>query len=298
MRKSVNKLRERISIQHRFYLVRCVLRMFCLAGILSLRSSDMYPIVARFGPFLVYSYEVVFGLGIFVTVGLAAWLLREDPARRNRWIDAILFGALCAIVGGRIAYVISHWSYFAEVPGDIWLVWRGGLSYHGALVFGLVGFWLWTRWRGRSFSDYAGILALALALMSAFGWLACLLDGCAFGKETTIGLLSGDLPDSFGVYSVRYHSQLLGLFLSAGAFVVLLALYKRLQPLLLFWLAVGMLSIGRLLVTLVRGDEMPVFGSLRLDTIAEGVLVFTAIGVLIFVFRSSSDRNHPQDRIS
>lgn len=253
----------------------------------------MYPILARFGPFLIYSYEVVLGIGVFVSFGLAARLLREDPPRRDRWIDAILFGALFAILGGRMVYVISHWSYFAEVPEDIWLVWRGGLSYHGALVFGLFAFWLWTRWRGRAFSDYAGILALALALMSVFGWLACYLEGSAYGIETTIGLLSGDLPDSFGVYSVRYHSQLLGLFLSAGVFLVLLALHKRLPPLLLFWLAVGMLAMSRLLVTFVRGDDMMMLGPLRLDTIADGVLLFAAIGALLFAFRFFSDRDIP-----
>jgi phosphatidylglycerol:prolipoprotein diacylglycerol transferase len=258
----------------------------------------MYPILARFGPFLIYSYEVVLGLGIFVTIGLAAWLLREDPPRRNRWIDAILFGTLFAILGGRIVYVISHWSYFAEVPGDIWLVWRGGLSYHGVLVFGLLAFWLWTRWRDRAFSDYAGILALALALMSVFGWLACFLEGCAYGREATISLFTGDLPDSVGVYSVRYHSQLLGLFLSAGVFVVILALYKRLQPLVLFWLAFGMLAVSRLLVTLIRGDEMTLLRQLRLDTIADGLLVIAAIGALYFVFRSLSHRKRSPSGIS
>ena len=158
----------------------------------------MYPILARFGPFLIYSYEFVLAIGVGACIGLVAWLTREKRQLRTHWIDGILISVLLALVGGRLVFVLVEWAYYVEEPGEIWLVWRGGLSYHGALIVGLATLWIWTKWRNRSFEDYIGYLAPALALISVFGWFACWLEGCAYGKETALGLLSGDLPDSFG----------------------------------------------------------------------------------------------------
>lgn len=85
----------------------------------------------------------------------------------------------------------THWAYFAENPGEIGLVWRGGLSYHGVLIAGLLGTWGWLRWQGRSFGYYADLLAPALALASSFGWLACYLAACAYGRFV-VSLWRGD----------------------------------------------------------------------------------------------------------
>ena len=37
-----------------------------------------------------------------------------------------------------------------------------------------------------------------------------LSEGCAYGRETTLGWLAADLPDSFGVYAVRYRRSFWG----------------------------------------------------------------------------------------
>lgn len=250
----------------------------------------MYPILARYGPFLIYSYEFVLAIGIGACIGLAAWLTREKRQLRIPLVNAILISVLLAMVGGRIVFVLAEWSYYVEEPGEIWLVWRGGLSYHGALIVGLVSLWVWTIWRKHSFKDFTGFLAPALALISVFGWFACWLEGCAYGEETALSLLSGDLPDSYGVYSVRYQTQMMGLILSALLFSVVLLLYRRLRPLQLFWLTVGGLAVGRLIVTLFRGDEAPMIGTFRVDTITDGLMALAALISLAVISRPSFAR--------
>ncbi|HET6443832.1 MAG TPA: prolipoprotein diacylglyceryl transferase family protein [candidate division Zixibacteria bacterium] len=243
----------------------------------------MYPILARYGPFIIYSYEVVLGLGIGACIGLAAWLTRDNKYLRSRWINGILFASIIAIVGGRIVFVLTQWSYYSEEPGDIWLIWRGGLSYHGLLITGLAALWAWSKWRKLTLREVAGMLAILLALMSVFGWLACWFEGCAFGKETSISLLSGDLPDSFSVYSIRYQTQLMGMILSATVLVVILALRNRLRPLQLFWLTIGLLAASRLTITLFRGDQAPMIGAIRMDTLTDGLMVVAALITLVII---------------
>lgn len=231
----------------------------------------MYPILRRYGPFFLYSYTVVMGLGLLLALGLTAYRARRREGDLP-WMDGVLLSLFAALVGGRLAYVAANWTYYQTHLGEAWLVWRGGLSYHGALAAGLVALWVWCRWQKYPFARIGGLLAPPMALWSAFGWLACYLEGCAYGRETFLGLLASALPDSYGVYAVRYQTQLSGLLLSVLALLLLWMLRRRLSPLALFWLALFLLSAGRVAVSLMRGDAMPLLGSIRLDTLLDSTL--------------------------
>lgn len=256
----------------------------------------MYPILGRYGPFFLYSYTVVMGLGLMAGVGLTAWFVRKekDGQKYAGWQDGLLFSSLAALVGGRVGFVWGNWSYFQEVPEEMVLVWQGGLSYHGVLVCGLLALWLWSA-RQRvsskeiSFTNYAWLLMPGFVLVHLFGWTACWLEGCAFGRETVLGLLAADLPDSFGVFAVRYQTQLLGFGLTAVVFIIALLLRKRLRKGLFLWLIFGLISAVYGMVTLLRGDSVPLVGSFRLDTILSAGLVFIGLAGFILQFRENRD---------
>lgn len=251
----------------------------------------MHPILARYGPFFLYSYTVVMALGLSAGVGLTAWLERRGQERLPGWIDGLLVAALTGLVGGRIGYVMTSWTYFAQEPGQIALVWQGGLSYYGVLSGGLLGLAAWSAWKRRSFAAYAGLLAPALVVISAFGWLACYLEGCAYGREATFGLLAGDLPDSYGVYALRYQTQLMGLALCLLVAPVVILGRRRLRPGPLFGLSLLLLSAVRVVVSLYRGDEVPYLGAWRWDTVLDGGIVIISLLFLLFtIFRRPDGR--------
>ncbi len=160
---------------------------------------------------------------------------------------------------------------------------RGGLNYYGVLATGLLALWLWARWRERPFGRYAGLLAAPLALASVFGWLACWLEGCAFGRETIFGPLAADLPDSFGVHGLRFQTQFMGLLTCLLILIIVLGLHGRLKPLMIFWLTLLFLSAGRGVVSLYRGDEAPIIGPYRLDTVADGVLFMVCLLAIVIL---------------
>ena len=243
----------------------------------------MHPILTRFGPFFLYSYTVVLGLGIVAGIVLTAFLESQHTQRRPGWLDGLLGASLIAIIGGRIIFVGLNWTYYQDNLDEIGLVWRGGLSYHGVLIAGLGALWLWVRLKGKEFGPYAGLIAPAIILMSAFAWFACWLEGCAYGQETVFGPLAADLPDSFGVFGLRYQTQWMGLILSVVALGFILIIGRRMKPLLLFWLTLLALSLGRLIVGFYRGDEAPKFAAFRLDSLADFVIVILCITIIIFL---------------
>jgi phosphatidylglycerol:prolipoprotein diacylglycerol transferase len=232
----------------------------------------MYPILGRYGPFFLYSFTVVLGAGIAAGIGLAVW----QTHRRNvpdDWLDGILWALLVGLLGGRVGFVAGEWTYFQERPSEIAQLWRGGLSYHGALLAGLIGYWGWCRWRKRPFPQAAALLAPAFALSSAFGWFACWFEGCAYGREALPGSrLASALPDAFGVFTWRYQTQLLGVGFALVVFLIALHWQRRNFSPMVFWFVLGTLSLGRAAITLLRGDPAPLWGQIRIDTILDGML--------------------------
>jgi phosphatidylglycerol:prolipoprotein diacylglycerol transferase len=252
----------------------------------------MYPILGRYGRFFLYSYTVVIGLGILAAIGLTAWrarrLARADDGWVGGWFDGLLVTLVAGLAGGRIAFVWVHWEYFQQRPAEAWQIWQGGLSYHGALAAGLLALWSWWAIYRRQqvrFAAYAGLFAPGLALGSTFGWLACWLEGCAYGRETSIALWSATLPDHFGVFAVRYQTQLLGLGFSLIVFLLIIARHRHWQSGRLFWFTLFGLSFGRFVVSLWRGDDAPIISTIRLDTFLEATVAFMSLILLQYTIR-------------
>ena len=245
----------------------------------------MLPILARYGPFFLYSFTVAAGLGLLAALALTAWRARRTarPRRSARpypgWLDGVLLGLLLGLVGGRLLFAAVNWDYFQLHNSEIWR-WQQGSSYHGFLGGGLATFWLWARWTGRDWRSYADLVAPGLLLAAAFVWLGCLLDGAAYGRETVISLFSADLPDKLGVAGVRYQTQLGGIVWSLFWLGLVWGLRGRLHGGRLFWLALGGITLGRLLLSFLRGDPVPMLAAWRLDSVVDAaVLLVAAIGL-------------------
>lgn len=247
-----------------------------------LRLVAMWPILGRYGSFFLYSYTAVWALGFAAAIGLAYGQLKQDRHRWLTWIDGLLAGLVVGILVGRLVYVAGNAAYFQDHPGQMIQVWQGGLNYHGAVVTGLLTFGLWQWRRGVALRPQLDALVLPLIVLTGFGWLACYLEGCAYGRETVLGLWARNLPDSYGVFQVRYQTQLLGLLWSGIVLAVVVGIRGRVSPFTRFWLTILLLSAGRVVINNLRGDAMPTWNDLRLDTLVDGGAVLVALVGLLF----------------
>jgi hypothetical protein len=116
----------------------------------------------------------------------------------------------------------------------------------------------------RPFYLYAALLAPALALLNAFSWLACWLEGCGYGREAVLDgsfwrrWLTADLPDDFGVFGLRYQTQLVGMVLSLMVFGLIWWGNGRWSAHRLFWFTLFALSTMHALLYFGRGDVMSI----------------------------------------
>lgn len=254
----------------------------------------MVPILGRFGPLLITSYQVLWGLGLVLGLWWSVRLGRragEKPAPHAfRRLDPLLAGGLAGLVAGRLVFVWLNWDYFQLQPHEAWQLRRGGLNYHAVLLAGLAAAHLWQRRQKAPWPGLASTLALLLPFWHVIGWAACLLDGCAYGRTAPAGFLVASLPDSYGVVALRYTSQALGLGLSAAA--LLLALNWRRRSVAAtrrFWLSLALLAAIGAIVAWYRGDDallVAISGDpWRLDLLVNAGIGFAA---LLLALRAST----------
>jgi phosphatidylglycerol---prolipoprotein diacylglyceryl transferase len=95
------------------------------------------PIVFHLGPLQIHTY----GIGLAITFVFAGWYLQKrfrDAGEPWEWVGAgVVWIVLAALVGARVVHVVANWSFYAHRPGEIALVWHGGLSSFGGLLFGV-----------------------------------------------------------------------------------------------------------------------------------------------------------------
>ncbi len=199
-------------------------------------------------------------------------------------IDAGLVALFAGLLGGRLAYVLTHWGYYgSRVIESIWF-WRGGLSWAGGALAALMGLAVYDRLTRRPFWAAADALAIPAATLGATSWLGCLIDACAYGRRASAGLLTPPAPDLLGNLAPRWPTQAIGGVYSLLIVLLLFRLAQRdLRSGLLAAIALSLLSAGPLALAWIRGDPMPVMAGLRLDGVASAALL--ALGLFGVVLR-------------
>src|SRR3989337_4071865 len=126
---------------------------------LALIFPDIDPIAFSIGPVSVRWYGLAYMAGLIL-----GWLYIRELRREGRlWPggkapfgvervdDLLIYVTLGVIVGGRLGYVLGYEpaTYLAG-PLEIFKVWKGGMSFHGAIVGSAVAIWLFARHYGVS----------------------------------------------------------------------------------------------------------------------------------------------------
>ncbi len=185
-------------------------------GILCARQG-VYPVLLSIDGLAIQSYSALLGLGLIAAAAVTLRRARriDPPVPIAATIDTLLAAIIAGVVGARLAYAATHWAYFRDHLDEVWQVWLGGLSWHGGLIGGASGVWLAAHIRLKQApAGWLDLLAPGTALGTAFGWTACFLSACAFGREVfpaePLFGIAVDAPDLYGTWAPRLPSQLFG----------------------------------------------------------------------------------------
>ena len=254
-----------------------------------LAHPNFDPVAIAIGPVKVHWY----GLMYLLAFALGWWLGRiraQDAWRgwsRDNVSDVLFWIALGVVAGGRLGYMLFYdLERLLANPLSAFMVWRGGMSFHGGLIGVMIATWWFARSRGRGFFEVTDFIAPLAPLGIAAGRLGNFINGRLWGTPSDLPWAmvfhdprAGEVP--------RHPSQLYEALLEGVVlFAVLWWFTRRPRPMMA---ASGVFLIGyglaRTLVEFVRVPDAHL-GYLALGWVTMGqvlTLPMIAAGVVLAV---------------
>jgi phosphatidylglycerol---prolipoprotein diacylglyceryl transferase len=129
-----------------------------------------------------------FGVLLMIAVLVAVWLAGRRAARfgltKEQVWDSVVWLVIPGVLGARVFYIAQHWGEFAGRPDQIFTLRMEGLTSFGGIVFGFLGFLLWSRSAKVDRWAFLDTVAVPVLVAQAIGRIGCLLNGCCYGRPT------------------------------------------------------------------------------------------------------------------
>jgi phosphatidylglycerol:prolipoprotein diacylglycerol transferase len=139
----------------------------------------------------------IFGIhwyGIMYLLGFVAFLiLGKYQIQHKPWFhwnvqmldDALFYGALGVILGGRVGYVLFYQlPSFVQHPLDIFKIWQGGMSFHGGFLGVLIAMYFFNKKHGQPWLKVMDFIAPLVPIGLGAGRLGNFINGELWGRPT------------------------------------------------------------------------------------------------------------------
>ncbi len=101
--------------------------------------------------------------------------------------DLLFYGALGVVLGGRTGYMLFYnWETFSKAPLTFFLIWDGGMSFHGGFVGVMVSMGLYARQQSRRFFDVMDFIAPVVPIGLGAGRIGNFINGELWGKVSDL----------------------------------------------------------------------------------------------------------------
>jgi len=120
--------------------------------------------------------------------------------------DIIIYLIFGIIIGGRLGYVsIYNFQYYLSNFLEIFMIWKGGMSFHGGLIGVVIASFLFAKKNKLNFLEIVDAVSCAAPIGLFFGRIANFINGELYGKVST---LPWSVIFPTGGYIPRHPSQL------------------------------------------------------------------------------------------
>ena len=230
----------------------------------------------------IYWYGIIMAAAILGGSVTACYFGKKEGISEEAIFDYILLAMPCAVIGARLYYVIFHWQYYRENPGEIIHIRQGGIAIYGAVIAAVLVAWFYTQKKQLSFFRFADIAVLGLLLGQAIGRYGNFVNKEAFGKGTdsffamaiakneakgpfTQSVLSHQV--TFPQFGSQLYLQVHPTFLYESCWNIVLFIglifyrkYRKFEGELFFIYLIGY-GVGRFWIEGLRTDQLIIWGT-------------------------------------
>ena len=146
----------------------------------------MDPTLIQIGSFRIAWYGLFLTLAIFGAFELAKRILKGWGFDPNRFEQIAFWAVIWGVIGARLGYVITSPAEFNANPIEALYIWRGGLSFHGGMIGGMIPLIYYARRYGAPLWPYFDAIVPGVALGIIAGRLGNFMNGSdTVGRLTT-----------------------------------------------------------------------------------------------------------------
>lgn len=251
----------------------------------------MYNDLLTIGPLTIHGYGLMTAIGI-----IAAYFSAEYRAKKKGLQPERIFGlVVCCVVLGylcsKLLYIITILPDLIANPDIFLSSLADGWVVYGGILGGILGGWLYCRWKKLETWKYFDLGLASVALAQGFGRIGCFMAGCCYGAETS-GPLAVVFPDTCqyappGVPLVP--TQLISSALDFLLFFFLILYdrkWKKRDGEVTAWYLI-LYSAGRFILEFWRGDAIR--GAVGPLSTSQFIGIFTFLaGIILLALRRKS----------
>ncbi len=220
----------------------------------------MFPVLFHFDSFAIHSYGFFIALGYLVALFAMIRIGKKQSVSMAHLVDLAFFSLLAGLVGARILFVLTNFSYYWKNPVEIFYVWEGGLVFFGGILTAIPFLLFYIRRNKLPVRASLDILAVGLSIGHAFGRIGCLGAGCCHGKACDLPWaikINSDLVDPLLRNTPIHPTQI---YEAASLFILFIFLWQKTkhkifngQVALLYLMSYAVI---RSIIEMFRGDSI------------------------------------------
>ena len=262
-----------------------------------LTYPNIDPVALDLGVVQIHWYGLMYLVGFAAAWLLGRWRARrpDSPLTPEQVSDFVFYGALGAVLGGRLGYILFYnFGEYLAHPLTILKVWEGGMSFHGGLIGVIVALALFARKQKLGLFQLTDFAAPLAPLGLCAGRIGNFINGELWGRVTDSpwGMVfpsGGPLP--------RHPSQLYEAALEGVVLFIILWLYTlKPRPTMA---ASGLFLTGyglfRFIVEFAREPDahlgLIAFDWLSMGQILSAPMIIIGIAMVVWAYRSQPTPN-------
>ncbi len=218
-------------------------------------------------------YGIIISIGMILGVVVASIRAKRAGLHSDTIVDMAIIAIPLAIIGARVYYFIFTYDPDIHSLLDVFSFRSGGLAIHGGLIGGVLGGYIFTKYKNIYFWKLADIVAPSIILGQAIGRWGNYVNQEAHGGPT-------DLPWAIEVNGEMVHPTFLYESLwNIGVFLFLL-IYSKKKKVTgeVFLLYIILYSVGRVFIEGLRTDSL-MLGQFRVAQLISVGLILAALGI-------------------
>tara|TARA_B100001057_G_scaffold469289_1_gene529435 strand:+ start:357 stop:1133 length:777 start_codon:yes stop_codon:yes gene_type:complete len=170
-------------------------------------------------------YSLAYVFGIIIGWFAAKRFFISNHEIKEKFDDYLTFLIIGIIIGGRLGYVIFYnFEYYINNISEIFMIWRGGMSFHGGLLGVIISSVWFAKRNNQNFFIYLDIVSIVAPIGIFLGRVANFINSELYGTETSLpwGVKFIKIDDLY-----RHPSQLYEAFFEGILLFIIMLYFKK-----------------------------------------------------------------------